>query len=41
MSLFNWGIYIGYGFSFAIGTYVTDANLFDQVFYISNIFIRP
>ncbi|CAG7823077.1 unnamed protein product [Allacma fusca] len=30
MSLFNWGIYIGYGLSYAIGTYVTEADIFEQ-----------
>jgi len=31
MSLFTWGIYIGFGLSYAVGNYVTDANIFDQV----------
>jgi hypothetical protein len=31
MSLFNWGIYIGYGLSYTVGSYVTDANWFDKV----------
>lgn len=31
MSLFNWGIYIGYGLSYTVGNYVTDANILDKV----------
>nr|XP_026693449.1 protein spinster homolog 1-like isoform X2 [Ciona intestinalis]XP_026693450.1 protein spinster homolog 1-like isoform X2 [Ciona intestinalis]XP_026693451.1 protein spinster homolog 1-like isoform X2 [Ciona intestinalis] len=27
MSFFNWGIYFGYGLAFAIGNYLTDANI--------------
>ncbi|XP_035709150.1 uncharacterized protein LOC118436091 isoform X2 [Folsomia candida] len=30
MSLFNWGIYIGYGLSYTVGNYVTDANILDK-----------
>ncbi|XP_026470837.1 uncharacterized protein LOC113375103 [Ctenocephalides felis] len=29
MSIFNWGIYGGYGIAFPIGRYITQANLFD------------
>jgi len=31
MSIFNWGIYIGYGFSYAVGNYVTSADILGQV----------
>nr|XP_002127145.1 uncharacterized protein LOC100183908 [Ciona intestinalis] len=27
MSVFNWGIYLGYGSAFAVGNYVTEANI--------------
>lgn len=30
MAVFSWGIYYGFGGSFAIGTYVQDKNIFDQ-----------
>ncbi|ODM92134.1 Protein spinster 1 [Orchesella cincta] len=30
MSLYNCGMYIGYGLSYAVGTYVTQANLFNE-----------
>ncbi|CAL8071526.1 unnamed protein product [Orchesella dallaii] len=30
MGFFNWGIYIGYGTSFAVGTYITDRTIFDE-----------
>ena len=26
--IFHWGVYFGYGLSYAIGVYVTSANLF-------------
>ena len=32
MSIFNWGIYIGYGLAFTVGNYVTEANILGQVF---------
>jgi len=31
MSMFNWGIYIGYGLAFTIGNYVTQADILGQV----------
>lgn len=31
MGIFNWGIYIGYGTSFAVGTYITNTTIFDEV----------
>ena len=31
MSVFNWGIYYGYGLAFAVGNYVTEANILGQV----------
>lgn len=31
MSIFNWGIYGGYGIAFPIGRYITQANLFELV----------
>ncbi|CAK8673998.1 uncharacterized protein LOC143468815 isoform X3 [Clavelina lepadiformis] len=30
MSLFNWGIYFGYGLAFTVGNYVTQANIIGQ-----------
>uniref|UniRef100_H2YBH1 Major facilitator superfamily (MFS) profile domain-containing protein n=1 Tax=Ciona savignyi TaxID=51511 RepID=H2YBH1_CIOSA len=30
MSIFNWGIYFGYGLAFAVGNYVTEANILGQ-----------
>ena len=31
MSIFNWGIYFGYGIAFTVGAYVTKANILNQV----------
>ena len=31
MSIFNWGIYIGYGLAFTVGNYVTAADILGQV----------
>lgn len=39
MAIFVWGIYIGYGFSYAIGNYVTEANILGYV--SPNYFQQP
>jgi sugar phosphate permease len=31
MSVYNCGMYLGYGLSYAVGIYVTSANLFGEV----------
>jgi MFS family permease len=31
MSIFNWGIYGGYGIAFPVGRYVTELNAYDLV----------
>ena len=31
MGYFNWGIYFGYGLAFAIGNYVTEADILGTV----------
>ena len=31
MSIFTWGIYFGYGISYAIGNYVSAADIMGQV----------
>ena len=31
MGVYNWGIYVGFSLTYAIGNFVTDANLFGQV----------
>lgn len=31
MSVFNWGIYVGYGLAFAVGNYVPEADILGQV----------
>ncbi|XP_039268574.2 protein spinster homolog 1-like [Styela clava] len=30
MSIYNWGIYLGYGLAFAVGNYMTDADILDS-----------
>ena len=31
MSIFNWGIYGGYGIAFPVGKYITEGNYWDLV----------
>jgi len=31
LGVYNWGIYVGFSLTYAIGNFVTDANLFGQV----------
>ena len=31
MSLYTWGIYVGYGLAFWVGIYFTELNIFDLV----------
>ena len=31
LGIYNWGIYVGYSMSFAVGNFITDANILGQV----------
>lgn len=31
LGIFNWGIYFGYGLSYAVGNFVTEADILDMV----------
>ena len=31
IGLYNWGIYIGYSLSYAVGNFIVDANILGQV----------